>query len=164
MCKIWWWVVHSAHQKNELQKSKSFSKVCAFFKWRGLKIKSLDWECEILASIFLKNCLFLSADMDSPPSIFTSNTKKFISIDWYSETSTFMLYAIVNATRNPQKAANWIGIKNGKWSKENKYSWYRSIDKRYFWVFVKFEDGLSIPFTRKMSSKKWDFFQGLSFV
>jgi hypothetical protein len=54
----------------------------------------------------------------------------------------------------PQKATNWNGIKNGKSSKKIKVSRYQSIDKKHFWVYGKFEVGLSIPFTRKMSSKK----------
>jgi hypothetical protein len=64
----------------------------------------------------------------------------------------------VNATRSPPKATNWSGIKNGKSSKEIKLSWYQSIDKEHFWDYVKFEVGLSIPFTRKMGSKKLKLF------
>jgi hypothetical protein len=54
----------------------------------------------------------------------------------------------------PPKATDWSGIKNGKPSKETRLSWYQSIDEKYFWVYVKFEVGLSILFTRKRSSKK----------
>jgi hypothetical protein len=63
-----------------------------------------------------------------------------------------MLYAAGNAPRSPQKAANCI--KNGKSFKEIRLSRYQSIDKKHFCVHVKFEAGLSILFTRKMSSKK----------
>jgi hypothetical protein len=52
------------------------------------------------------------------------------------------------------KATNWSGIKNGKSSKEVKLSRYQSIDEKHFWVCVKFEVGLFILFTKKMSSKK----------
>jgi hypothetical protein len=55
-----------------------------------------------------------------------------------------MLYAAVNESRSPQKAANWSGIKNNKSSKEIWLSWYQSIDKKHFQVHVKFEVGLSI--------------------
>jgi hypothetical protein len=65
-----------------------------------------------------------------------------------------MLYAAVNAPRSLQKATNWSGIKNGKSSKDISLPWYQSIDKKHLRVYVKFEVGLSIPFTRKMSSKK----------
>jgi hypothetical protein len=65
-----------------------------------------------------------------------------------------MLYATVDALRTPQKAINCSGVKNGKSSKEIRLSRYQSIDIKHFWVYVKFEVGLSILFTRKMSSKK----------
>jgi hypothetical protein len=41
-----------------------------------------------------------------------------------------MLYAAVNATKSPQKATNWSGIKNGKLSKEIRLSWYQSLDEK----------------------------------
>jgi hypothetical protein len=67
----------------------------------------------------------------------------------------------MDAPRSSQKATDWSGVKSDKPSKEIKLSWYQSIYKNHFWVHVKFEVGLSIPFTRKLSSiKKWDFFQG----
>jgi hypothetical protein len=69
-----------------------------------------------------------------------------------------MLYAAVNGPRSSQQATNWSGIKNGKWFKEIGLSRYQSIDKKHVCADVKFEDGLSIPFTRKMSSKKVRFF------
>jgi hypothetical protein len=69
-----------------------------------------------------------------------------------------VLHAVVNATRSTPKAINWCGIKNGKPSNEIRLPWYQSIDKTHFWVYVKFERRLSIPFTRKMSSKKGYFF------
>jgi hypothetical protein len=65
-----------------------------------------------------------------------------------------MFYPVLNAPRSPPKAINWSGIKNVKSSNEVRRSWYPSIDKMYFWVYVKFVAGLSIPFTRKKSSKK----------
>jgi hypothetical protein len=75
--------------------------------------------------------------------------------DWYPETSIFMLYAAVNATRSPKKRpTGMVCTKSSKPSNEIKLSWYRSIDKKHFWVYTKFEVGLSIPFTRKMRSKK----------
>jgi hypothetical protein len=43
--------------------------------------------------------------------------------------------------------------------KEAQLSWYQTIDKKHLSVYVKFDDGLSIPFARKQRSKKWDFFQ-----
>jgi hypothetical protein len=57
-----------------------------------------------------------------------------------------------------QKATNWSGNKNGKSFKEIWLSWYQSTDKMHFWVCVKFEDGSSNPFTRKMGSKKSETF------
>jgi hypothetical protein len=54
----------------------------------------------------------------------------------------------------PKKATNLSGIKNSKSFKEIRLSWYQSIDKTHFWLYVTFEAGSSIPFTRKMSSKK----------
>jgi hypothetical protein len=77
-----------------------------------------------------------------------------------------MLDTAVNATRSPKKATNWRRIKNGESSKEIKLAEYQSIDKKHLCVYVKFEGGLSIPFTKKMRSKKVKLFQGddLSFL
>jgi hypothetical protein len=90
-------------------------------------------ECELLTSFFffLKSCLFLKTEMDNPWSNFTGNTMQCISIDWYPESSAFMLYAAVNASRSPQKATNWSGIKNGKSSKETRLSKCHPIDKKH---------------------------------
>jgi hypothetical protein len=74
------------------------------FKWRGLKIEDLNNHLELLTSIFFKRCLVLRTEMDNPPSNFTGGTRQCISIDWYPETSTFMLYATVNASRRPPKS------------------------------------------------------------
>jgi hypothetical protein len=38
----------------------------------------------------------------------------------------------VNARKSLTKATDWIGIKNGKPSKEAKRFWYQSIDKKHF--------------------------------
>jgi hypothetical protein len=92
--------------------------------------------------------------MDNPPSIVTDTPIQFISIDCYLETGTFILYAVVNAKRSVKKATDWSGIKNGRSSKKFRLSLYQSIDKKQLCVYVKFECGLSIPFTRKMRSKK----------
>jgi hypothetical protein len=62
-------------------------------KWNFSKGK------ELLASIFFKSCLFLKTEMDNLPSNFTGGTMQYISIDWYPETSTFMLYATMNAEK-----------------------------------------------------------------
>jgi hypothetical protein len=56
--------------------------------------------------------------------------------------------------RSPQKATDWSGIKIGNLSKKIRLAGYQSIDKKHFFVCVKFEVGSFIPFTRKMSSKK----------
>jgi hypothetical protein len=96
------------------------------------KLKNLNFRnCELLTPFFVKSCAFLGNEMNNPPSIFTGNTTQCISIDWYLETSTFMLYAAVSAVRSPKKATNWSGIKNGKSSKEIRPSWYQSIDKKH---------------------------------
>jgi hypothetical protein len=102
-------------------------------------------------------------EMDNPPSKFTVNAMQCISIDWYPEPNVFMLYTAVNAPRSHQKASNWSGIKNGKSPKEIRLSRYQPIDKKHFWVCVKFEVGLSILFTKKNESKKVRLFLVLSF-
>jgi hypothetical protein len=55
-----------------------------------------------------------------------------------------------------QKVTNWSGIKNEKPSDEIKLSWYQSIDKKHFWVYVKFEVEKWVP-------KKWEPFSGFRF-
>jgi hypothetical protein len=65
----------------------------------------------------------------------------------------------VNTPRSPRKATNWDGIENSKSSRELWLSWYQSIDKTNFPVYVKFEVGLAVPFPRKMSFKKVRFFK-----
>jgi hypothetical protein len=66
------------------------------------------------------------------------------------------LYAVCDRERSEKtpKATIWSGMKNGKSSKEIGVSWYQSIDKMRFQVYVKFKVGLPIPITRKMASKK----------
>jgi hypothetical protein len=89
-----------------------------------------------------------------------------ISIDWYPETGTFMLYAAVSATRNLKKATNRSDTQNGKSSKGIKLSWYQSIDKNHLCFYVKFKSRIFIPFAKKMRFKKrgtWPKGMGLSF-
>jgi hypothetical protein len=52
-----------------------------------------------------------------------------------------MLYESVNATRGPQKATDWSGIKKDNILKEIQLSWYQSIDKKHLWVHVKLMGG-----------------------
>jgi hypothetical protein len=154
----------SLHKKNGLQKKWDFIKVCIFFKWRDMKIKKI-WTFEngtLWPPFFWKSCLFLRTEMDNLPSIFTSNTMQCISIDWYLERRTFMLYATVKTPRSPQQATNWSGIKNGELSKKVRLSGYQSIDKKHILVHVKFEVGSSTSLTKKKNSKKVRLFQGLS--
>jgi hypothetical protein len=62
------------------------------------------WKCDLLTTLFfVKSCVFLRTEINELPSNFTGNTKQCISIGWYPETSTFMLWAAVNATRSPKK-------------------------------------------------------------
>jgi hypothetical protein len=60
--------------------------------------------------------------------------------------------------RSLPKATDWSGTLNSKPSKEINLSWYQSVDKKYLRIYIKFEVGLSIPFTSKMSSKKSETF------
>jgi hypothetical protein len=90
-----------------------------------------------------------------------------ISIECHPETSICILYTAVKATRSTLKS-DWLGgTKSCTPTKEIKLSWYQSIDKKYFWVYIKFDGGLSIPFARKMRPKKLRLFPkgcGLSFL
>jgi hypothetical protein len=45
-----------------------------------------------------------------------------------------------------------IGV--GNLPEKTRLSWYQSIAKKHLWIYVIFNDGLSIPFTRKSESKK----------
>jgi hypothetical protein len=67
-----------------------------------LKVKIFEFSQHLLtpSTLVSKCCLFLRNEINSPPSNFTGNTMKSISIDWYTETSAFMLYAAVNAARS----------------------------------------------------------------
>jgi hypothetical protein len=65
-----------------------------------------------------------------------------------------VLYATVNATRSFQKATDWSGINKANLLKEIQSSWYQSIDKRHFYIYVEFDGGLSIVFARELRSKK----------
>jgi hypothetical protein len=103
---------------------------------------------------FSKSCLFLRTGIDNLPSNFIGSTIQCISIDWYPETNLCMFYAAVRPPRSPQKVTDWSGTKKWKTSKKIRLSRYQSIDKIHFWVYVKFEVGLSIPFTRKMRFKE----------
>jgi hypothetical protein len=135
-------------------------KVGLFFFSLELRESWLNIEIMIFWRPFFlkKSCLFFRIEMDNLPSNFSDNTMQCISIEQYLERSNSMMYATVNATGRPQKATNWSGIKNGKSSKEIRLPWYQSINKEYFWVYVKFEVGSSIPFTKKLGSKKRETF------
>jgi hypothetical protein len=45
-------------------------------------------------------------------------------------------------------------IKVGNLPGKTGLSWYQSIAKKHLWIYVIFDGGLSIPFTRKSESKK----------
>jgi hypothetical protein len=60
-----------------------------------------------------------------------------------------MSYASVIVIKSHKKATDWSGIKKDSLLKETRLSWYQSIDKKHFWIYVKFGGGLSIPFTRR---------------
>jgi hypothetical protein len=124
--------------------------------WQTKKLELFEnvifW-CNLL-TLFLRSCQFLRTEIDSSPSNFTGNMMQCISIDWYPETSTLMLDAAVNATRSPKKRPIGLVSNTASHPKKIRLSWYQSIDKKHFWVYAKFENGLSIPFTRKVSSKK----------
>jgi hypothetical protein len=130
----------------------------------GWKFKNLTYTKMYFWPFFLENCLFIRSEMDNPPLNFSGNTMQCISIDWYPDSNTFIPYAAVNAPRSRQKAIIWSGIKNSAPSEEIGLSRYQSIDKKHFWVCVKFEVGLSILFTKTWASKKVRLFQGLSFL
>jgi hypothetical protein len=65
-----------------------------------------------------------------------------------------MSYTAVKAKKSPPKATDWSGFKKGNLLKKTQLSWYQSIAKKHLWIHVKFDGGLSIPFTRKIESKK----------
>jgi hypothetical protein len=88
-----------------------------------------------------------------PPPNFTGTTMRCLSIDWYRETSTFTLYAVVNAKRSPRKRLIGVVSKKTIFFMETRLSRYQSKDKKHFWVSVKFEGGLSIPFIKK--KREW---------
>jgi hypothetical protein len=77
-----------------------------------------------------------------------------ISIDRYPETSSFTLYAVVNAKRSTQKATDWSGIKKDNSFTEIWPSWYPSTAQKHLQVYVKFDSALSIPFSRKWRFNK----------
>jgi hypothetical protein len=54
----------------------------------------------------------------------------------------------------PQKATDWSGIKKANLLTETQLSWYQSIDKKHFWVYIIFDNGLSIPFAGELRLKK----------
>jgi hypothetical protein len=59
----------------------------------------------------------------------------------------------VNTIRSLKKATDRSGIKNDNSSTTDRLSWYQSIDRKLFRLYVKFEGRMSIPFTRKMMFK-----------
>jgi hypothetical protein len=144
--------------RSKEKKKRDFFQCLSFLQLAGLENKKIGTFLQLWTFFdlyfFWKSCLFLKTEMDNPPSNFRENTMQCISIDWYPETSTFTLYTAVNTTGSLQKATNWSGIKNGRSSKEIRLSWYHCKDKKHFQVHVKFEGGVSIPATRKMTSKK----------
>jgi hypothetical protein len=66
----------------------------------------------------------------------------------------FVWYPAVSAKRSPPIATDWSGFTNYNLLKETRLSWYQSIDKTYFGVYGKSDGRLSIPFTKKLESKK----------
>jgi hypothetical protein len=151
---------------------KMSSKKVRFFPTSVLSSNGGLWKLENLSylrmwtfdSFFFKSCLFLKNEIDNPPSNLTGKMMQCISIDWYLDTSPFILYAAVNAPKSPQKATIWSGIKNGKCSKGIRLSRYQSIVKKHFWVFLDLKFDCPFYLQESEVQKKWDFFQGLSFL
>lgn len=74
-----------------------------------------------------------------------------------------MCFALANTTESLKQAADWSDLKEGSWSKKTQESWHHSIDKEYNYVYVKFEVGSLIPYTRKdMPKKSGNFFMGMT--
>jgi hypothetical protein len=88
----------SLEKKGMLQTGLSFLQIAGFENLK--KFYSKIWTSGPLF-LYIKICLFLKTEMDNPPSYFTFDTMQSISIDWYPEISTFMLYVAVNATWSP---------------------------------------------------------------
>jgi hypothetical protein len=118
------------------------------------------WKFEIR---FLgKKHLFLKMEMDNPFSNLTCNTMHCVAIDWYQETSIWMVNGFVNVEIDLKKATHWSSTKSSYILKWTMRSRYQSIDTKHTQVHVQFEGRLSTQLWRKKRYKKsWTFSKGV---
>jgi hypothetical protein len=73
-----------------------------------------------------------------------------------------VLWASLNTTQRSKTATVSSGPKVGLPSTETQHHWYHFIDKKYYFLHVKFEVRFVISFMIKsMSTKKWQFSWGM---
>jgi hypothetical protein len=122
-----------------------------FSTWRGLKCfsKLEPW----LPFFFVKRCLILRTGIGTLPSNFTDATIHCISIDGYPGPS--ILFCILSWTLKGVSKTDWLEwYQKRQLLTKTRTSWYQSIDKQHLWLYANFDGGKSIPFTRKLRSKK----------
>jgi hypothetical protein len=92
--------------------------------------------------------------MDNLCSNFARICPCFVSNAWCQETCIWMSNGFMNATISLEKANDWSGTKIVFLCNEATHSCYQSIDNKHIQICVKFENRLSIPYRRKMRSKR----------
>lgn len=98
--------------------------------------------------------LFFRPEVDNPSSNSIGGKTKFKSIKRYQTWSMLVLYVSVNTTlcRKTTTISNSLKVCNS--SMKNQYPWNHSVDKRHYFLCVKFEIKFVISFTGKSVSNK----------
>jgi hypothetical protein len=112
---------------------------------------------------FLWRCaLFFKTEMDNLYSDSTWSKMQTVSIERYRIWGISVLCASVNAILSPKTATHSSNRKVSNPCTITQHPWYRSVNKKYYSIRVKFEVGFVICFTRRsMSNKSGTFHQGM---
>jgi hypothetical protein len=71
-------------------------------------------------------------------------------------------HSSLNPTPSPKTATDSTGPKVGNSTNETQHPWYRLIDRKHYFLHVKFEVRFVTSFARNsMPSKKWHFSWGM---